>query len=104
MAQNEKGVGGEVVPHHLFTGTECPGAEVRAWIQAQGWQVQSVRPSRPCDFKWARWFAGIGEYEKVGRRHGPSRKRILCGTKPYPRIVPPRGWRALAWYKRRGIA
>ena len=108
--QTAHGIGGEVVPHHLFTGTECPGLDVRKWIAEEGWKTQAVRPSRPCDFQWARWFAGIGEYEKVGRRFsgpkpvGLTRAKILCGGKPYPKVVPPRGWRALAWYKRRGLA
>lgn len=53
-----------------------------------------LAPIRPEDWKWARWYLGIGEYSRYGRRAAGKRP-------PYPRIIPIRGWRAVHWYKMR---
>jgi hypothetical protein len=80
-----------VEPHSFFHTTACPGADLRLWIEGRGWrQPPHLRP-RAIDWKWARWYLGLGEYEQVGRRHKPSRPR-------YPRLVPARGWAAERWY------
>lgn len=46
---------------------------------------------RPQDWKWARWYLGLGEYARFGRRAKGHRP-------PYPRIVGLRGWTAVRWY------
>lgn len=80
------------LPHSAFHDTACPGDDLRTWVKAKGWlPPQPKLKCRPEDWKWARWYLGLGEYAKYGRRAKGHRP-------PYPRIVPARGWAAVRWY------
>lgn len=70
--------------------TECPGAELLAYVHARGWVLPSQRwPKR--FFQWAHWYLGEGEFAKYGRRAKGHRPNV-----PYP--IAPAYWIALRRY------
>jgi hypothetical protein len=61
------------------------------------WRIRRVirpLPVRAADWKWARWYLSLGEYQGRGKKEKGRKNRP-----PYPRLVGPRGWRAVRWYK-----
>lgn len=82
----------DVQPHSHFHQTACPGDDLRTWVAVKGWLPPAPKlKCRPEDWKWARWYLGLGEYAPYGRRAKGKRP-------PYPRIIPARGWAAVRWY------
>lgn len=89
------GAGTTIRTHGSITGSTCPGPELTALIAKGGLEpVRTLAPIRAIDWKFGRWYLGLGEFKDVGPRHRPSRPA------GYPRLVPLRGWRAVRWYQR----
>lgn len=94
--------------HHVHVSIVGPGDP--EWLSSleaktlydstRAWQIAPARRRirvRARDWKWARWYLGLGEYAAFGARskgHRPD----------YPWFIPLRGWVAVRWYKRHAAA
>lgn len=78
--------------HRIYTSTECPGAELMAFIATKGWDAYRTPNTFGYPehfFVWAAWYLGEGVYRSVGPKHKPSRPK-------YPRMpVAPIYWLTL---------
>ena len=80
--------GTEVEPHSFFSGTSCPGDELRAVIEAEGWKV-----AKPWPIPVPAWFWRWAVWKLNGSQSGlrPS---------DAPRLIPPWAWLRLAALKK----
>jgi hypothetical protein len=53
-----RGVAPTVVGHGAFTGSECPGPDLRAWIARRGWTTEPRKEEDMPDWllDWATWY------------------------------------------------
>ena len=52
----ERGAGLDVQPHSHFTGTDCPGPELTAWLAEHGWERRRARRVTPeWLLDWVQW-------------------------------------------------
>lgn len=63
-----------------------------------GFKPRPTSPIGLADWKFGRWYLGLGEYETAGARVAKLR------PKGYPAKTPPNGWRAVKWYLARAAA
>jgi len=91
-----KGAASDVKPHAFFTGSRCPGTDLRRWIAERGFELRPVSPENPHNFwTWLRWYEGRDEFEPFGRRNPLVRPNV-------PARVPAVWWaRRSLWLARR---
>jgi hypothetical protein len=89
----KKGAGTDVKPHGFFTGSECPGPDIRKWIAA-GRPEPGVKPKpkpKPADDQkndTPAWLMDFIEWRLID--DADPKKR----PKGVPRKVPPSAWEA----------
>ena len=80
--------GGDVKPHSFFTTTTCPGDELRAYVEAEGWRVVKPWPVPLPAWTWL-WMSWKLRGSPRGERP-PSA----------PWFIPPWAWLRLAALKK----
>lgn len=86
---------------HWFGGSDhftCPGTTfdyhaLQAAIDRKLAPPNPVLTTRTAQWQWARWYLGIGEYEKFGPRNKHHRPNVP------QHIVGPQWWGKAIWYK-----
>jgi hypothetical protein len=78
-----------VKPHSHFTGTECPGDEIRAMLALEPWKVSGTerpwpRKLPPWWWRWNAWRLGEGAFRADGKRNRAARYRTGA-----PKLIPP---------------
>lgn len=81
-----RGAGGRVVPHGYWTGSECPGPDMRAWIAAGGYEA----PSAPEEEEPMQdWIPGFVRWYTLDRRDSTR-------PKDAPSDIPADVWKLIA--------
>lgn len=64
--------------------TECPGAELLAYVHLRGWEHdENVKFQYPAKFfQWAAWYLGEGKYTEAGPRNPKVRPNLPVALKP----------------------
>jgi hypothetical protein len=81
----KQGAGLDVKPHGHFTGSECPGPDVRAWLPLKEW-VPKSEPKAPVKDETPDWLMDFVHWRLVD--NGDATKR----PKNVPKQVPISAW------------
>jgi hypothetical protein len=64
----------KITGHRDWVSTDCPGDELYAFVQTQGWEAyrdDSKKEWPPYFFEFAAWYLGEGKYKQYGPKKGP---------------------------------
>ena len=73
----------EVQPHNFFHSTECPGDELRSYIQAKGWKHENKSGLPSWYWTWVQWRLGESKFKGYGKRNKNVKPTSIPKKIPY---------------------
>jgi hypothetical protein len=88
-AWQKKGAGADVKPHGFFTGSTCPGPDIRSWLDAKGYlDGNGPEPAVDEDEETPAWLGDFVEWRLVNDADPSLRPKGM------PRRIPASAWEA----------